>query len=252
MTDVVAAGALDGLDELAEADLGLVQQWAAQLDELGELIGSRFFRPEPRERALAYVKGLLSPLAGEPRNGWTLAQAAGERSPDGMQRLLNRAVWDESGVREDLRGYVVEALGAPDGVLVFDETGDIKQGRHTVGVARQYTGVTGQVENCQVSVHAAYVSSRGQALLDAELYLPQAFALDPVRCTEAGVPVHRTGVVVTKGDLAVGMLHRAVAAGMPFGYVAGGRALRRRCRTCAPRWSRPATATSWRSAATSA
>ena len=100
----MAAGALDGLDELAEADLGLVQQWAAQLDELGELIGSRFFRPEPRERALGYVKGLLSPVAGETRNGWTLAQAAGERSPDGMQRLLNRAVWDESGVREDLRG----------------------------------------------------------------------------------------------------------------------------------------------------
>ena len=124
-----------------------MEQWAAQLDELGELIGSRFFRPEPRERALGYVKGLLSPVAGETRNGWTVAQAAGERSPDGMQRLLNRAVWDESGVREDLRGYVVEALGAPDGVLVFDETGDIKQGSHTVGVARQYTGVTGQVEN---------------------------------------------------------------------------------------------------------
>ena len=218
MTDVVAA---DELAELAEADLGLMEQWAAQLDELGELIGSRFFRPEPRERALGYVKGLLSPVAGETRNGWTLAQAAGECSPDGMQRLLNRAVWDEGGVREDLRGYVVEALGAPDGVLVFDETGDIKQGRHTVGVARQYTGVTGQVENCQVSVHAAYVSARGQALVDVELYLPKAFALDPVRCAEAGVPAHRAGVVVTKGDLAVEMLHRAVAAGMPFGYVAG-------------------------------
>jgi SRSO17 transposase len=224
VADVVAAGALDGLDELdelAEADLGLVEQWAAQLDELGELIGSRFFRPEPRERALGYVKGLLSPVAGETRNGWTLAQAAGERSPDGMQRLLNRAVWDESGVREDLRGYVVEALGAPDGVLVFDETGDIKQGSHTVGVARQYTGVTGQVENCQVSVHAGYVSSRGQALVDVELYLPKAFALDPARCAEAGVPPERAGVVVTKGDLAVEMFHRAVTAGMPFGYVAG-------------------------------
>jgi SRSO17 transposase len=140
----VAAG--DDLDELAEADLGLVGQWTTQLDELGELIGPRFFRPEPRERALAYVKGLLSPLAT--RNGWTVAQAAGERSPDGMQRLLNQAVWDEGAVREDLRGYVVEHLGAADGVLVFDETGDIKKGRHTVGVARQYTGVTGQVENC--------------------------------------------------------------------------------------------------------
>ena len=116
----VVAGvvAVDELDAVAEADLGLVQQWATQLDELGELIGPRFFRPEPRERALAYLKGLLSPLAT--RNGWTVAQAAGERSPDGMQRLLNQAVWDEGGVREDLRGYVVEHLGAPDGVLVFD------------------------------------------------------------------------------------------------------------------------------------
>ena len=210
--------AVDELDALAEADLGLVQQWARQLDALGELIGPRFFRPEPRERALAYVKGVLSPLAT--RNGWTVAQAAGERSPDGMQRLLNQAVWDEGGVREDLRGYVVEHLGAPDGVLVFDETGDIKKGCHTVGVARQYTGVTGQVENCQVSVHAAYVSCRGQALVDAELYLPKAFALDPQRCAEAGVPPERAGRVITKGELAVRMFHRAVAAGMPFGYVA--------------------------------
>ena len=210
--------AVDELDALAEADLGLVQQWARQLDALGELIGPRFFRPEPRERALAYVKGLLSPLAT--RNGWTVAQAAGERSPDGLQRLLNQAVWDEGGVREDLRGYVVEHLGAPDGVLVFDETGDIKKGRHTVGVARQYTGVTGQVENCQVSVHAAYVSCRGQALVDAELYLPKAFALDPQRCAEAGVPPERAGSVITKGELAVRMFHRAVAAEMPFGYVA--------------------------------
>ena len=216
MAGVVAA---DELDELAEADLGLIDRWARQLDELGELIGPRFFRPEPRQRALAYVKGLLSPLAS--RNGWTVAQAAGERSPDGMQRLLNQAVWDEGAVREDLRGYVVEHLGAADGVLVFDETGDLKKGTHTVGVARQYTGVTGQVENCQVSVHTAYVSSRGQALVDAELYLPQAFALDPTRCAEAGVPPERAGQVLTKGELAVTMFHRAVAAGMPFGYVAG-------------------------------
>jgi SRSO17 transposase len=162
---------------------------------------------------------LLSPLAT--RNGWTVAQAAGERSPDGMQRLLNQAVWDEGAVREDLRGYVVEHLGAADGVLVFDETGDIKKGNHTVGVARQYTGVTGQVENCQISVHAAYVSARGQALVDTELYLPKAFALDPARCAEAGVPPERAGRVITKGELAVTMFHRAVAAAMPFGYVAG-------------------------------
>ena len=207
------------LDELVAAGGALLDEWAAELDALGELIGARFFRREPRIRALAYVKALLSDVAT--RNGWTLAQAAGERSPEGMQRLLNRAVWDEAGVREDLRGYVAAHLGAGDGVLVFDETGDIKQGTHTVGVGRQYTGVTGQVENCQVSVHAAYVSSRGQALVDTELYLPKSFALDPGRCAQAGVPPQRAGVVVSKGDLAEVMFRRAVAAAMPFEYVAG-------------------------------
>jgi hypothetical protein len=114
------------LDELGAADVALLGEWAAELEALGELIGPRFFRPEPRARALAYVKALLSDVAT--RNGWTLAQAAGESSPEGMQRLLNRAVWDEAGVREDLRAYVACHLGSGDGVLVFDETGDIKQG----------------------------------------------------------------------------------------------------------------------------
>ena len=210
---------VDDLDVVAAADRGLLEEWAVGLDALGELIGPRFFRREPRVRALAYVKALLSQV--ETRNGWTVAEAAGEKTPTGMQRLLNDAVWDEAGVREDLRSYVVTHLGADDGVLVFDETGDIKQGNHTVGVARQYTGVTGQVENCQVSVHAGYVSSRGQALIDTELYLPDAYAHDSERCAEAGVPAERAGVVITKGDLAAVMFGRAVAAGMPFSYVAG-------------------------------
>ena len=170
-----------------------------------------------------------------------------------MQRLLNRAVWDESGVREDLRGYVVEALGAPDGVLVFDETGDIKQGSHTVGVARQYTGVTGQVENCQVSVHAGYVSSRGQALVDVELYLPKAFALDPARCAEAGVPPERAGRGGDQGRSGGGDVRppRSSPPGCRSGTSPGTR-YTAAARICEPRWSRPATATSWRSAATSA
>src|SRR3954469_6332723 len=199
--------------------MGCLDEWAVGLDALGELIGPRFFRREPRARALAYVKALLSQV--ETRNGWTVAEAAGEKAPTGMQRLLNDAVWDEAGVREDLRSYVVTHLGADGGVLVFDETGDIKQGNQTVGVARQYTGVTGQVENCQVSVHAGYVSSRGQALIDTELYLPQAYALDSERGAEAGVSAERAGGVLPKGDLAAVMVGRAVTAGMPFSYVAG-------------------------------
>ena len=241
---------VDDLDLVAAADLALFDEWAVGLEALGELIGPRFFRREPRARALTYLKGLLSQVAT--RNGWTLAEAAGEKTPTGMQRLLNDAVWDEAGVREDLRSYVVTHLGADDGVLVFDETGDIKQGSDTVGVARQYTGVTGQVENCQVSVHAGYVSSRGQALIDTELYLPEAYALDSQRCAQAGVPAERAGVVITKGDLAAVMFGRAVAAGMPFGYVAGdevyGRSATLRARSRTP----ASTATCWRWAATSA
>ena len=218
------------------------------LDALGELIGPRFFRREPRVRALAYVKALLSQV--ETRNGWTVAEAAGEKTPTGMQRLLNDAVWDEAGVREDLRSYVVTHLGADDGVLVFDETGDIKQGNHTVGVARQYTGVTGQVENCQVSVHAGYVSSRGQALIDTELYLPDAYAHDSERCAEAGVPAERAGVVITKGDLAAVMFGRAVAAGMPFSYVAGDEVYGRSTNLRSAIETTGAAATCWRWAAT--
>ncbi len=222
------AGALDGrdgLDELAEVDLGLVERWAAQLDELGELIGSRFFRPEPRERALGYVKGLLWPGAGETRNGWTLAQAAGERSPDGMQRLLNRAVWDESGVREDLRGYVVEALGAPDGVLVFDETGDIKAGPpHRGGGAAVRRGDRAGGELPGVGARGVCVLARASAdrrrVVSAEGVCAGPGPLHRGRGARAprrgGGHQGRSG-----GDLAVGMLHRAVAAGMPFGYVAG-------------------------------
>ena len=168
-----------------------------------------------------------------------------------MQRLLNQAVWDEGGVREDLRGYVVEALGAPDGVLVFDETGDIKQGSHTVGVARQYTGVTGQVENCQVSVHAAYVSSPG-----AGAGRRRAVSAEGLR---AGPGPLRRGRGAAGAGRACDHQGRAGGADVrPRGRRRDAVRLCRRqtrstaaARTCAPRSSRPATATCWRSAATS-
>ena len=241
---------VDDLDVVAAADLGLLEEWAVGLDALGELIGPRFFRREPRVRALAYVKALLSQV--ETRNGWTVAEAAGEQTPTGMQRLLNDAVWDEAGVREDLRSYVVTHLGADDGVLVFDETGDIKQGNHTVGVARQYTGVTGQVENCQVSVHAGYVSSRGQALIDAELYLPDAYAQD-------SEPLRRGGCAGRTGrgrDHQRGPGARSCSIGRsppgcPSAMSPATRSTADRP-TCAPRSRQPvAAATCWRWAATS-
>ena len=207
------------MDAGFDVDEALLDEWERELDGLDSLIGRRFFRKEPRATAVGYVKGLLSDVPT--RNGWTLAQQAGHRTPDKVQKMLNQGVWDEAGVREDVRGYVAANLGDASGVVVFDETGDIKQGTETVGVARQYTGVTGQVENCQVAVFAAYVSERGRALVDTELYLPSEFALDPARCRRAGVPPERCGRVVTKGQLAAGMFERAVSAGMAFGYVAG-------------------------------
>lgn len=120
----------------------------------------RFARVEPRRHARALVAGLL---AGLPRaNCWTLAEHAGAGSPDALQHSLSRASWDHDGVRDDLRGYVVKHLGAEDGVLVVDETGDVKKGTGTVGVQRQYTGSAGRIENAQVAVYMVYASSRGR------------------------------------------------------------------------------------------
>src|SRR5881227_2472411 len=156
---------------------------AAGLDELHERIAGRFARAEPRARVREYVSGLVEGL--ERKNGWTLAEQAGEVSPDGMQRLLRWADWDIDGVRDDLRDYVVEHLGEPGGVLIVDETGFLKKGTRSAGVQRQYSGTAGRIENCQLAVFLAYAAPRGRALIDAELYLPRSWAGDRARCAEA-------------------------------------------------------------------
>lgn len=127
--------------------------WAAQLDDLVARIAPRFSRIEPRRRARAYLQGLLSPLAR--KNGWHLAEAAGDATPDGVQDFLARMQWDPDAVREDLRAYVVEHLGDPAAVLVLDETGFLKKGEKSVGVKRQYSGTAGRIENCQIGVFLA-------------------------------------------------------------------------------------------------
>ena len=132
------------------------------------------------------MRGLLAPLAA--KNSWTLAEAAGKKTPDRMQRLLNRAAWDADGVRDDVRGYVVRHLGDAGGVLVVDETGFVKKGTRSAGVQRQYSGTAGRVENCQLGVFLAYASPKGRALVDRELYLPKSWTDDRDRCREAGVP----------------------------------------------------------------
>ena len=194
-------------------DLGA---WSAGLDELFGRVAGRLYRTEPRKRARAYVTGLLAPLAG--KNGWTLAEVAGDLSPDGMQRLLNSAHWDADGVRDDLRAYAVEHLGEPGGVLIVDETGFLKKGVKSAGVQRQYSGTAGRIENCQLGVFLAYASGKGRTLIDRELYLAKSWASDSGRRREAAVP--EQGEFATKAVLAQAMLARALAAGVPASSVA--------------------------------
>jgi hypothetical protein len=185
--------------------------------ELHERIGGRFERVEPRRRALGYLQGLLSQV--ERKNSWWLAEQAGEVTPDGMQRLLNGSGWDADGVRDDLREYVVEQLGNSGAVLVLDETGFVKRGDRSAGVQRQYTGTAGKHENCQVAVFLAYAAPGGVALVDRNLYLPKSWTDDRVRCRTAGIPEEVT--FKTKPQLGQAMLERALAAGVPFGWVTG-------------------------------
>src|SRR5205085_2670045 len=192
-----------------------VSGWAAGLAALHARVGRRFRRTEPRRRALHYVQGLLQPV--ERKNGWQLAERAGEHTPDGMQRLLNAAEWDADGVRDDLRTYVVEHLGHRDAVLVVDETGFLKKGTKSAGVARQYSGTAGRIENCQVGVFLGYTTAKGRALLDRALYLPKEWAGDAERRAAAGVPA--AVAFATKLELARRMIDRAVEAGVPAQWV---------------------------------
>src|SRR5215468_1499756 len=133
-----------------------VAEWVSELEALHGRIAPRFERAEPRRRALVYLKGLLS--SAERKNGWQLAEEAGERTPDGMQRLLNASRWDADGVRDDLLAYVCEHLADPAAIVVIDETGFLKKGTKSAGVKRQYSGTAGRRENCQIAVFLAYSS----------------------------------------------------------------------------------------------
>lgn len=180
-------------------------------------VAGRFARVEPRRRARAFVLGLLSDLPR--KNCWTIAEHAGDPSPDGMQDLLSRAVWEAGDVRDDIRAMAVEHLGCEDAMLVVDETGDVKKGVHTVGVQRQYTGTAGRIENAQVGVYLTYTTKTGHTLIDRELYLPASWTEDPQRCAGAGIPEDTT--FATKTELAERMIVRALDGGVPAGWVAG-------------------------------
>jgi SRSO17 transposase len=194
-----------------------IEDWAGELYVLKGRIRGCFRRVEVRERAMGYIKGLLSSV--ERKNGWQLAEQMGEATPDGTQRLLNGSVWDEEGVRQAMVSWVVEEVGSPDGVLVIDETGFVKKGEHSAGVKRQYSGTAGRIENCQIGVFLAYASQEAYTLLDRELYLPEDWTKDPARRQLAGIPPAVT--FATKPVLARQMLERAFTAGVPAGWVTG-------------------------------
>jgi SRSO17 transposase len=199
-------------DATAAAD---VARWAEEIDRVRARLGPRFARSEVRHRVGLYLRGLLAGV--ERKNGWQLAEFAGDLSPANVQHFIGRAAWDADAVRDDLRAYVVEHLGDPDGVLIVDETGFLKKGDKSVGVQRQYTGTAGRVENSQVGVFLAYKGARGHALIDRALYLPKCWAGDAHRREVAHVPGSVT--FATKPALARAMVERALEAGVPAAWV---------------------------------
>jgi SRSO17 transposase len=197
--------------------LDTVRTWTLWLTEVERRIGARFARREARWRAGASIRGLLSPV--ERKNGWQIAEVNGELTPYGVQHLLGRAQWDAEKVRDDLQPYLVEHLGASQAVLVVDETGFLKKGQHSAGVARQYSGTAGRIENGQIGVFLTYASPQGHVLLDRDLYVPKEWTNDKTRCEHAGIPAERT--FATKPQLAQQMLERAFDAGVPAAWVTG-------------------------------
>jgi len=191
--------------------------FSAPIEDAYRRIAPCFVRSETRARSRRYLAGLLSTTAR--KNGWQLAEQSGERHPRGVQRLLDEAEWDADEVRDELRRYVVDHLGQPSGILIVDETGFLKKGTKSAGVARQYSGTAGRRENQQIGVFLAYASEQGCAFIDRELYVPQEWFDAPSRCQEAGIPATRT--FATKPQLAQQMLARAFATAVPAQWVVG-------------------------------
>ena len=192
-----------------------VIRWHRCLSQLHARLASHFARPEPYERMLRFVQGILSSVAR--KNGWQLAEQAREATPYGMQRLLSQAVWDVDGVRDTVRTFALGHLGTSQAIVAIDETSFPKRGAHSAGVKKQYCGTTGHVQNCQVGVFLSYITPFGHALIDRELYLPQDWTDDLARCRHAGIP--DTISFRTKPDLAIAMLERLHQARVPVDWV---------------------------------
>jgi SRSO17 transposase len=196
---------------------GSVLGWRDELTGLTDRLGALFVRPEPRRQAGLYLEGLLG--GAQRKNGWQLAEQIGDARPWRTQRVLSHVQWDQDAARDICRDYVIEHIGSPDGVLVVDETGFLKKGTHSAGVAAQYSGTAGRVENCQIGVFLAYASGKGHSLIDRALYLPEAWCTDATRRAEAAIP--KDVVFATKPALATQMIARALDAGVPCAWVLG-------------------------------
>ena len=207
--------------------LGEISTWHERLRQLHARLRAHFARPEVHQHALLYLQAVLSDIPR--KNGWQIAEHARQARPYGMQRLLSAASWNQDAVRDELRALVTASLSAPllseeepageapFPVLVVDESGIPKRGRHSAGVGSQYCGLTGRVENCQVGVFLSYVTAAGHALIDRELYLPEDWCADPVRRHAAHIP--ESVRFATKPELGQQMLQRAQAAGVPIRWV---------------------------------
>lgn len=178
-------------------------------------MASLFVDPRSRRHARQYLEGLLSPL--ERKNGWTIAEFAGEKEPKAMQRFLNLANWDAAAMRDLVRDYVMTSFADPRGVLVADPTGFAKKGRKSAGVQRQYSGTLGRIDNCQIGTFLAYVDTSGnRTLIDCELYVPESWFADRDRCDEAGIPPGAE--FATRPAQVAAMVDRALAADVPFAW----------------------------------
>ena len=191
--------------------------WRDELTVLTDRLGALFVRPEPRRQTGRYLEGLLG--GAQRKNGWQLAEQIGDARPWRTQRVLSHVQWDQDAARDICRDYVIEHIGRSDGVMIVDETGFLKKGTHSAGVALQYSGTAGRVENCQIGVFLAYASSKGHALIDRALYLPEAWCADAERRAEAVIPAET--VFATKPALARQMIARALDAGVPCAWVLG-------------------------------
>jgi SRSO17 transposase len=212
-----------------------LELWASSLRDVKARMRGLF----TQERVAASANLFLDGLLGDERRktGWMRAEAAGDPGPWRQQAILGRGRWDAEALRDIVRDYVVENLATNEAVLVIDETGFLKQGKASCGVARQYTGSAGKITNCQIGVFACYVSARGHAFIDRALYLPKSWTGDPARLAAAHVP--EAVAFATKPALAVQMIEHALATEVPFSWVAADavygvgdveQALRRACK----------------------